>query len=131
MVSVLFVVFEACCFICCLSNPISNREGNSVSVLTKRHFLWAIPACLYTIANNLYFVVINISDSPITQQVIVFFLYSSLGVRVLRNCDRRFGKCLYSETTVILVDVFHLQIEWNSMGFSISVDIQCCFYSNC
>ncbi|KNB43050.1 hypothetical protein JH06_3101 [Blastocystis sp. subtype 4] len=32
-------------------------------------FLWAIPACLYTIANNLYFVVINISDSPITQQV--------------------------------------------------------------
>lgn len=35
----------------------------------KDILLWAIPACLYMIANNLYFVVINISDSPITQQV--------------------------------------------------------------
>lgn len=32
-------------------------------------FLWSIPALLYMIANNLYFVVISISDSPITQQV--------------------------------------------------------------
>lgn len=35
----------------------------------KDIFLWAIPALFYTVANNLYFVVINISDSPITQQV--------------------------------------------------------------
>ena len=32
-------------------------------------FLWIIPSCLYVIANNLFFVVISISDSPITQQV--------------------------------------------------------------
>lgn len=32
-------------------------------------FLWSIPALFYMIANNLYFVVISISDSPITQQV--------------------------------------------------------------
>lgn len=35
----------------------------------KDIFLWAIPALMYMIANNLYFVVISISDSPITQQV--------------------------------------------------------------
>lgn len=35
----------------------------------KDIFLWAIPALLYMIANNLFFVVISISDSPITQQV--------------------------------------------------------------
>lgn len=32
-------------------------------------FMWSIPAIFYLIANNLYFVVISISDSPITQQV--------------------------------------------------------------
>lgn len=35
----------------------------------KDILLWIFPSSLYVIANNLYFVVISISDSPITQQV--------------------------------------------------------------
>ena len=43
----------------------TNRYQYSIQEI----FPWAIPALLYMIANNLFFVVISISDSPITQQV--------------------------------------------------------------
>ena len=43
----------------------TNRYQYSIQEI----FAWAIPALLYMTANNLFFVVISISDSPITQQV--------------------------------------------------------------
>ena len=46
-----------------------NGTTKRYSYSLKDILLWSIPALLYMIANNLYFVVISISDSPITQQV--------------------------------------------------------------
>lgn len=48
---------------------ISHGLADRVLFSAYELLLWAFPAFLYCVANNLYFVVIAISDSPVTQHV--------------------------------------------------------------